>query len=67
MPMPKWVRKRNNGNRNGPRPISGVVWCDRHGEIHDDTLNPYQYEPDEHCKVEEHHKVFVYGRMDAEF
>lgn len=45
--------------------VTGYVWCDRHGEIHDDTLDPYDYgiAPEDQpslCQPGEH--VVVYAR-----
>lgn len=38
--------------------IDGYVWCDRHGCIHDDTTDPYDYgEPD--CRREDHRPVAI--------
>lgn len=43
----------------------GYVWCDKLGEIHDDTLDPYQYGPprrpgddDDRCRPEDHSPVY---------
>ena len=47
------------------KPVKGYVWCDRNGEIHEDSLDPYQYgEPtpgydDPRCKPEDHRKVYA--------
>ena len=39
--------------------IDGYVWCDRHGAIHDDSLNPYDYSGDENlCVAEDHRPVY---------
>ncbi len=38
------------------------VWCDKIGEIHGNTLNPYGYIDDgrqDYCKPDEHRAVFV--------
>lgn len=40
----------------------GYVWCDKLGEIHDDTLNPYQMGVDDMCSHEDHFPVFVRRR-----
>jgi len=24
-------------------PVEGYVWCDTHGDVHEDTLDPYEY------------------------
>jgi hypothetical protein len=45
--------------------VKGYVWCDRHGEIHEDELDPYQYGPpgeneeDARCVPEDHRKVYA--------
>lgn len=51
--------------------LEGWVWCDRHGEVHEDTLDPYDYgapveddEEDMRCRPSEH--VAVYARLDLE-
>lgn len=47
------------------RPVPGYVWCERHGEIHEDGLDPYAYgepEPgweDERCQPTDHRKVYA--------
>lgn len=49
------------------RKIDGFVWCDRHGEIHTDELDPYDWEPADHdqvCKEEDHRPVYGYFRED---
>lgn len=44
--------------------IDGYVWCDKHGGIHEDTLDPYAYgEPesgfeDQRCTPEDHIPVY---------
>jgi hypothetical protein len=42
--------------------VRGYVWCDRHGEVHEDTLNPYEWpasERDVHwCRQDEHEPVY---------
>lgn len=45
--------------------VTGYVWCDRHGEIHADTLDPYGYgdvveDRESLCQRQEH--VAVYAR-----
>lgn len=38
------------------------VWCDKIGEIHDDTLNPYGYIDDgrqDYCTPDQHRAVYV--------
>ena len=42
--------------------VEGYVWCDKEGEIHDDTLNPYGYinSPEsDWCKPEHHRKLYM--------
>lgn len=38
--------------------VVGYVWCDRHCEIHVDSLNPYDYHEDDHCQPSEHLAVY---------
>jgi hypothetical protein len=46
------------------KPVKGYVWCDRHGEIHEDSLDPYAYgAPEEgfddpRCVPADHRKVY---------
>jgi len=51
--------------------IESVVWCDKHGTIHEDSLDPYEYgvadplcdsEEDENLCRKSHH-LAVYRRL----
>lgn len=39
--------------------LDGYVWCERHGCIHTDTLNPYDYGDEDHCIASEHRAVYA--------
>lgn len=53
------------------RRIDGYVWCERTGEIHADSLDPYNYgapdegEEDARCKRADHRAV--YARQEIPF
>ena len=68
-------RKEARASRGHMLVIEDVVWCDKHGEVHDDTLDPYQAGPDEDdmiagtwdsnlCLPEAHLKVYRRKRKD---
>jgi hypothetical protein len=46
-------------------PIDGYVWCDRHGVVHENCLDPYDYGPPEdkgedmRCQLDDHVKVYA--------
>lgn len=53
------------------RRVTGWVWCERHGVVHEETLDPYDYgapreadEDDLRCRPDEH--VAVYARQEPE-
>lgn len=46
------------------KPIFGYVYCDRHGAIHEDTLDPYDYGPSGMCEPENHKLVFAYFKPE---
>lgn len=45
--------------------IEGYVWCEKNGEVHEDSLNPYDYDaPDEgeedtRCQPSDHRAVYA--------
>jgi hypothetical protein len=45
--------------------IDGYVSCSRHGEVHEDDLDPYDYGPptagyyDQRCSPEDHEPVYT--------
>lgn len=47
--------------------LSGYVYCDLQGEVHADTLDPYDYGPpegtgqDSRCKPEDHRPVWIWA------
>lgn len=52
--------------------VEGVVWCDKLGEVHDDSLDPYEYgEPpagfeDQRCQADDHHAVYARQLVEVE-
>ena len=46
--------------------VTSYVWCDRHGLVHEDTMNPYDYEHEHLCQQEEHRPVYIYAAPDEE-
>lgn len=53
--------------------VPGFVFCSRHGEIHEDSLGPYQYgeedDPyhDMRCVPAEHRPVYIFKKADEDF
>lgn len=46
--------------------VIGYVWCDKHGGVHDDSLNPFGYIEDgkqDYCKPEDHRPLFVRDKI----
>lgn len=47
------------------RAVDGYVYCSKLGQIHEDTLNPYEYpapdegEEDSRCRKSDHVKVYA--------
>jgi len=43
--------------------VEGYVWCDRHGCVHDDSLNPYGYAEsvpgNDLCDSTDHRPMYV--------
>lgn len=42
--------------------VEGYLWCDKHGEVHSDSLNPYGYVNDgkqDYCMPEDHQALFM--------
>lgn len=42
--------------------VEGYVWCDKLGEVHNDTLNPYGYVKDgnqDYCTDDEHRALYM--------
>lgn len=42
--------------------VEGVVWCDGHGNVHEDVLDPYDYGADaleDWCSPDDHAPVYV--------
>jgi hypothetical protein len=37
--------------------IEGYVWCDRNGEVHEDSLDPYEY-AEELCEPQDHSPIY---------
>ncbi|MGB5811741.1 MAG: hypothetical protein WBG86_14485 [Polyangiales bacterium] len=54
-------------HRKRPVKLSGYVYCDLQGEVHADTLDPYDYGPpegtgqDSRCKPEDHRPVWIWA------
>jgi hypothetical protein len=49
--------------------VPGDVYCGRHGEIHEDTLDPYDFgerEDDNLCTPEDHQPVYIRVGDDVE-
>lgn len=52
--------------------VEGVVWCDKLGEVHDDSLDPYEYgeprdgEEDARCSTHDHHAVYARQLVEVE-
>jgi hypothetical protein len=44
--------------------LEGDVFCDKHGCIHDDSLDPYEMGVDERCDPKDHHRVYSYERRE---
>ena len=44
--------------------VTGSVWCDRIGYVHDNTLNPFGYAPDAWCEPTHHRPMYVRARRD---
>lgn len=40
--------------------IDGHVWCDRHGTVHDDNLDPYEYGEEGKCQPEDHSALYAW-------
>lgn len=58
--MRKSLRRQRQAKQHARfEPVEGYVWCDRHGEIHDDTLDPYDYDVENQCLPSDHTPVFV--------
>ena len=38
--------------------ITGAVWCDRHGDVHEESLDPYDYEEPDRCLKSEHRPIY---------
>jgi hypothetical protein len=49
--------------------VEGYVWCDKIGEVHSDSLNPYGYAESipgqDLCTPESHRKLYMEQREDA--
>lgn len=70
------VRPRKRPPYGGPKrstmkSVKGYQWCDKHGMIHDDTDDPYNYGGDEtdpdRCTKADRRAVYVRCAPDEEF
>lgn len=43
----------------GLQRVEEAVWCDNFGEVHPNTLNPYAYAEEDHCRPEDHRALFM--------
>lgn len=53
-----------------PTKLTGHVWCDKIGDVHDDTLDPYNYgaDDDDLCEPADHRPVYVWAKpSEGEF
>lgn len=46
--------------------VEGYVWCNKHGVVHEDSLDPYDYGPptqagfdDPRCTKQDHRSVYA--------
>lgn len=38
--------------------VEGYVWCDKHGTVHDDELDPYEMGGEDVCRRADHQPIY---------